>query len=345
MKWNWRWAAAGAAITRHPCRRRRARLLPPRPGEGARHPRLVDGRVRPDRGAADDGPDPDRDDQPGHAQARGADPRRLADLWLRRAPAAVPAEQAGAALPRGVDVPRAAPARVPARRRLRARVHREQPGDPLRRAGGDGANELALPLGPLRGGVAGGRERGRLHGVPEQAAQGPGRLQRRAVDAGARRRGRRARRAHREAALAADRSARARPRRSSRTAACTWATGAATSTRSTRRPAAGRVALPHRRPGEGRVDALRPAALRRLVRPLPLRAPRRNGKADLARLVARTASAGGARSTRRRPPPTAGSTSGRPTARSTPTARRAGRCAGRSRRTATSTARRRSGTG
>ena len=115
-----------------------------------------------------------------HARARGADARRLADLRLRRAAAAVPAEPAARRRSGSQwTFHGAAPARVPARRRLRPRVHREQPGRALRRPGGDRADELALRVGPLRRRVAGGRGRGRLHGVPEHAAQGQRRLQRR----------------------------------------------------------------------------------------------------------------------------------------------------------------------
>ena len=106
---------------------------------------------------------------------------------------------------------------------------------------------------------------------------------------------------------------------------------------------AGGLALPDRRRGEGRARALRPAALRRLVRPPPVRAGRAHRPADLARLVAGAPRRARARSTRRRRPRTDACTSARPTARSTRSARRPASCAGRSPPAATSTARRRSG--
>ena len=51
-------------------------------------------------------------------RSRGADPRRLADVRLRRSPPALPAERPGAAVPDRLGVPRAAPARVSPRGRL-----------------------------------------------------------------------------------------------------------------------------------------------------------------------------------------------------------------------------------
>ncbi len=100
--------------------------------------------------------------------------------------------------------------------------------------------------------------------------------------------------------------------------------------------------VPHGRQGQGRPRLRGGPALRGVIRPprlLPARGRREAGLAGVrpgaSRLRWRT-------STRRRPSPTAASTSAGRTARSTRTARRPERCAGRTTRAATSTPRRRS---
>ena len=84
-------------------------------------------------------------------------------------------------------------------------------------------------------------------------------------------------------------------------------------------------------------------ALRRRLLGPRLRARRATRARSSGRRARSRASAAPATSTRRRRSPTAASTSARPTARSTRSARRAASCAGRSRPAATSTRRRRSG--
>ena len=124
---------------------------------GARHPRLLDGRVR-----ADAPPPPPKPKEPGVAWPMyGHDAAAAARRDRHLARAAVPAR---------LDVPRAEPRRVPARRRLRAALLRQQRRRPLRDQREDGQARLAVRLEALPGDVACGRRPHRLRDLPQPAA-------------------------------------------------------------------------------------------------------------------------------------------------------------------------------
>ena len=140
----------------------RRRLRAPRPARGARHPRLLDGRVRPD----DDDPEPPtpppKPKEPGIVWPMyGLDPARLR---VATGVALAPAVSAR------LDVPRPEPGRVPAGGRLRAALLRQQRRRRLRDQRDDRQARLELRVGPLPGDVAGGRRPDGLRDVPQPPA-------------------------------------------------------------------------------------------------------------------------------------------------------------------------------
>ena len=153
--------------------RRRSGLLPARQAAGARHRRVLDDRVRHDRGRST-------------AAARARD--RLADLRPRRpAPALRERRAARTPVPNRVDLPGAEPRRVSARGRLRPPVLREQRGRRLRDRCEERKARVEVRLASLRRRLAGARPSRRLRGVPQRAAVQP------EAERGAHRRGRRVR--------------------------------------------------------------------------------------------------------------------------------------------------------
>ena len=301
-----------------------AAYVPARPARPARRPRLVDGRVRADDHAA--------------AEAEGAGDR-LADVRLRPGAAARRDRRRRSRPPfrARLDVPRAEPGRVPARRRLRTALLRQQRTASCSRSARRPASARgASPRGAAR------RCRRRSTATPSTRPSSTGRRatrtggdgelvalcgRLRARCAGARRSARRSRRrsSHGGVVYVGDWNGRV---------ACYSAT-------------TGRLVVDASTPSGKVKDGLALAGGPRLLRHLRLarlRAGRAHRASSSGRRRRSRGSATRARSTRRRRSPTTASTSARPTARCTRSARRRGDAALVARRpAATSTPRRRSG--
>ncbi len=132
------------------------RLLPAREARCARHPRLLDRRVRSDASATAEG---DR------AGCRVADVRPRCPASSRRHRNLAPAS-----LPAGVDIPCPQPRRVSACRRLRAPLLRQQRRCALRDQREDGQASMALRLEAVPGDVARPRCAHRLRDVSQPPA-------------------------------------------------------------------------------------------------------------------------------------------------------------------------------